>query len=210
LPIFNTHLWLFLGAVLLICLAPGPNVFMTVSFALNRGFGAALRAVLGTAVASLTFLGLSALGLIAVLVASPAAFSFIRIAGAVYLVYLGLRMLLAAVRHKLESGSRHRMSGTIDPFLQGLVTHLSNPKAILYWTAMLPQFIDPSRPAARQIEFLGVLGMLIDVAVLTGYAALAASTRRSLAQSNAARTLDCLGAAFFLLAGVWLIGAWLR
>ena len=87
---------------------------------------------------------------LAALTASAILFAFVRYAGAAYLVYLGVRMIL---------GSRGTPSAQAEPtrtapgFMQGFVTHLSNPKAVLYWTALLPQFITPGRPA-------GVLGHL--------------------------------------------------
>lgn len=195
-------LLLFAGAVFVICLVPGPNVFMTLSFALSQGFGAASRAVFGTAFASVLFLTVSALGLVAVLVASTAAFAIVRIAGAAYLVFLGGRLLLAAARTTV--GADRRIVLTSHPFVQGFVTHLSNPKALLYWTAMLPQFIDDRRQPTPQILLLGVVGMSIGVSVLLAYAALAVQTRHVLYRPGVSQRIDVAAGLFFLLAGGWL------
>jgi homoserine/homoserine lactone efflux protein len=199
---------LFAGAVLAICLVPGPNVFMTLSFALSQGFGAASRAVFGTAFASVLFLTISALGLVAVLVASVAAFAVVRIAGAVYLVFLGGRLLFVAARAR--AGVERRIVLTSHPFVQGFVTHLSNPKALLYWTAMLPQFIDDRRQPTPQILLLGVVGMSIGVSVLLAYAALAVQTRHVLDQPRVSRRIDIVAGLFFLVAGGWLFSESLR
>jgi len=175
---------LFAGAVLVICIVPGPNVFMTLSFALSQGFAAASRAVFGTAFASVLFLTVSAFGLIAVLVASRAAFDVVRVVGAVYLIFLGGH-----------------------PFLQGFVTHLSNPKALLYWTAMLPQFIHDRERPTGQLLLLGFLGMAIGVSVLLAYAALAVRTRHVLDRPRISQRIDIVAGLFFLSAGGWLLSA---
>jgi threonine/homoserine/homoserine lactone efflux protein len=194
---------LFAGAVLVICIVPGPNVFMTLSFALSQGFAAASRAVVGTAFASIIFLTVSAFGLIAVLVASKAAFEIIRIAGATYLIVLGGRLLLAASRAASSGDVRVVLTGR--PFFQGFVTHLSNPKALLYWTAMLPQFIDKHEKPTGQLLLLGVLGMSIGVSVLLVYAALAVHTRHVIDRPHVSQRIDIVAGLFFLAAGGWLL-----
>lgn len=193
----------FAGAVLVICIVPGPNVFMTLSFALSQGFAAASRAVVGTAFASLIFLTVSVFGLIAVLVASKAAFEVIRVGGAAYLLFLGGRLLIAAVRAGTNGDARVVLTG--HPFVQGFVTHLSNPKALLYWTAMLPQFIDNRSQPTGQLLLLGLLGMSIAVSVLFVYAALAVHTRHILDRPHVAQRIDIAAGLFFLAAGAWLL-----
>ena len=196
---------LFAGAVLVICIVPGPNVFMTLSFALSQGFAAASRAVFGTAFASVLFLTVSAFGLIAVLVASRAAFEVVRVVGAVYLIFLGGRLLIAAVRAGPSNDVRVVLTG--HPFLQGFVTHLSNPKALLYWTAMLPQFIHDRERPTGQLLLLGFLGMAIGVSVLLAYAALAVHTRHVLDRPRISQRIDIVAGLFFLSAGGWLLSA---
>lgn len=193
----------FAGAVLVICIVPGPNVFMTLSFALSQGFAAASRAVVGTAFASLIFLTVSAFGLIAVLVASKAAFEVVRVAGSGYLLFLGARLLIAAARAGRSGEVRVVLTG--HPFVQGFVTHLSNPKALLYWTAMLPQFIDNRRQPTGQLLLLGLLGMSIGVSVLLAYAALAVHTRQVLDRPRISQRIDVVAGLFFLAAGGWLL-----
>ena len=149
----------WLAATVLMCLSPGPNVFTTLSFALAR-VRAALRSVLGVAAASAVFLAVSALGVIAALAAASTAFFVVRAAGAAYLAYLGVRLLRAALH---PTGSPAPVRLTTRPFTQGFMTHISNPKAILYWGALLPQFIEPDRPVAGQVMLLGSLGIVIDV-----------------------------------------------
>jgi homoserine/homoserine lactone efflux protein len=193
---------LFLAATFLICVSPGPNVMMVISVSLKGGAGQALRAVLGTTFASTLYLSVSVLGLIAVLTASQRAFALIRYAGAVYLVYLGIRMLRGAWRHQFASARRVELRSR--PFVQGLTTHLSNPKAITYWAALLPQFIDPSHNVNRQVIILGAVAILFDFAILASYALLAAWARAWLLGSRTAGWIDLVAGSFLIGAGTLL------
>lgn len=188
-------------ATLLMCLSPGPSVFTAISFALAQGFGPAVRSVLGVGVSSALYLLISALGVIAALSAASTAFFVVRIAGAMYLAYLGVRMLRAAA-HPERALAPVRL--TTRPFTQGFMTHISNPKAVLYWGALLPQFIRADRPPARQILLLGSLGMLLDMGVLASYAALAAFARRKLDRPEFSRALHGVAGTFFVATSVWL------
>lgn len=188
-------------ATFLMCLSPGPNVFTTLSFALAQGFASAMRSVLGVAVASALFLVVSSLGLVAVLTAAATTFFVVRIVGAAYLAYLGVRLLRAATR-PTPGATPVRL--TTRPFTQGFATHISNPKAVLYWGALLPQFIEADRPIAGQVLLLGSLGILIDIAVLASYAAIAAFARRKLEHPGVTRTLHAIAGLFFVVSSVWL------
>jgi homoserine/homoserine lactone efflux protein len=199
--LINARFPVWLAATVLMCLSPGPNVFTTLSFALAQGFARALRSVLGVAAASAVFLVVSALGVIAALAAASTAFFVVRAAGAAYLAYLGVRLLRAALR---PTGSPGPVKLTTRPFTQGFMTHISNPKAILYWGALLPQFIEPDRPVARQVVLLGTLGIVIDVGVLASYAALAAFARQRLDRPGISRVLHGIAGVFFLSTSVWL------
>jgi len=198
----NGHFGLFLLATLLMSLSPGPNVFLLVSLGLRDGAAAVLRASGGIAVASMLFLLISALGLVAVLVASAPVFHALCIAGAAYLAWLGLRMLWGARSPATADPSVRERQGR--PFVQGLVTHLSNPKAVVYWSALLPQFLDTGRPLAPQVGLLGCSGIALDVAVLCGYGLVASAARKGGLSTGQQRAVNIAGGLFFLLAGVLL------
>ena len=89
-------------------------------------------------------------------------------------------------------------------FWQGFVTHLSNPKAVLYWTALLPQFVDATRPIAAQTVTLGLIGISIDMVTLAGYGLTAAATRRLGLTQRYTRWVDVAAGAFFTIAGALL------
>ena len=193
---------LYLSALLLICLTPGPNVFLSVSCGLQRGVATVGRAVAGIMLASSIFLALSALGVAALLNTSPTLVTLIRGLGALYLIYLGIRLLL--VTANTERPVRSVAIGA-SPLLQGFITHLSNPKAILFWTSILPQFIDTRQPLLEQTLRLGLVGMAIDAVILFGYGAAAAVLRERFMAGNLARWMDRVAGVFFLLIGAWLL-----
>ena len=192
---------LFLAATLLMSLSPGPNVLLLVSLGLRDGAAVVLKAVAGIAVASALFLAVSALGLVAILAASVLVFRIVCYAGAAYLVYLGIRMLLGVRRAHIDSATLRPLPR---PFLQGFVTHLSNPKAILYWSALLPQFVDRQVALAPQVIVLGSVGIVLDMFVLGAYGLFAAAARRSVVPRGMQRVVNLVGGGFFVCAGALL------
>ena len=204
----DTGIGLFLVATGLMSLSPGPNVLMLLSLGLRDGKTAVLKAVAGIAAASLIFLLVSALGLVAALTASVWLFRAVTLAGAGYLVYLGVRLVLGSGRAMVVSDLQGRPLPR--PFLQGFVTHLANPKAMLYWSALLPQFLDTGRALAPQVVGMGLAGIALDVVILTAYGLSAAAARRN-AVSPRFQRLSCLaGGVFFVCAGVLLALAQFR
>lgn len=217
MPSPESTLLLYLTATLLICLSPGPNVLLMISFGLRDGRPSVLRAFAGVVSASLLFLVVSALGVAAALHASTTLFAAVRYAGAAYLVYLGVRLLVAAARASpaRTTAGDGAPATTGDParaprpaganaYWQGFVTHLSNPKAILFWSALLPQFLDTGRAVAPQIVFLGLLGIAMDAVVLAGYGLAAAATRHFAPTLAFTRWVDVAAGTFFVLAGALL------
>jgi homoserine/homoserine lactone efflux protein len=222
MPIDASTLAIYLFATLLMCLSPGPNVMLMISLGLRDGAATVLRAVAGIGVASLLFLTVSAFGVAAALHASETLFAIVRYAGAAYLVYLGVRLLIAGAKAgraadgsataASDAGGPARSSGTASPpatanrgaFWQGFVTHLSNPKAVLYWTALLPQFVDPARPIAAQTVTLGLIGIAMDLCILAGYGLAAAGTRHLGVTARYTRWIDLAAGTFFVVAGSML------
>lgn len=197
-----TSLLLFAGMTLAVCLAPGPNVMLVIGVALKRGFPAALRAIVGISLINLLYLVLAALGLVALVVASAPLFALIRYCGAAYLIYLGCQLLRAAWAP--QAAETTDISLDSNPLLQGVITHLSNPKGVLYWAALLPQFLDPLRPFALQVTALGGFAIATDFAVMCVYASVFASASRLLRSSRYFRWIETIAGVFFIASGLWL------
>src|SRR5690349_10633430 len=138
----------YLLAVLVITLTPGADTAVVLRNALTFGAGAAVASALGSATGLLVWGAASAAGVAALLAASALAFTAVKVVGAIYLVYLGVQ----AWRHAgADAGlgdadadpAAARSRGTQAAYRQGLLTNLTNPKAALFFTALLPQFLSP-------------------------------------------------------------------
>ena len=162
-----THLLLFAATELLLSLTPGPAVLLVVSQGIRRGFRSSTRGAAGILTGNAIYFALSAAGLGALLLASKRVFDILQIAGAAYLALLGLKMLLFPSRaDSPDAPAPDRGAG---PFMQGLLTQLANPKAIVFFTALLPQFVDPHAPIALQLVILGVISIVVELPVLLMY-----------------------------------------
>ena len=162
-------LLLFAAMELVLCLTPGPAVLLVISQAMRRGFRSSLRGALGILTGNSIYFALSAVGLGALLIASARVFEVLRWFGAAYLVFIGLKMIFARKEPDTAAPKTEERS-----FVQGVVTQLANPKAIVFFTALLPQFIDPK--AGRlplQFLILGVISIFIELPVLAAYGFLA-------------------------------------
>jgi len=152
----SSTLVLFVAAALALLAMPGPAVIYIVSQSIDHGRAAGLVSVLGVGVGSAVQVAAASLGLSSLLVSSATAFSAVKYAGAAYLVFLGLRTLLA--RGAGPAPPVRRSSARRRLFLQGALVNVLNPKTALFFFAFLPQFVDTSAGSATiQIAFLGGL-----------------------------------------------------
>jgi threonine/homoserine/homoserine lactone efflux protein len=155
-----SSLVLFMTGAMLLLLVPGPAVLYITSRSIGLGRAAGLISAMGIAVGTLFHAAAATLGLSALLVSSASAFTFVKYAGAAYLIYLGIRTL--------RSGDAATLDPSREPislrrvFGQGVLVNLLNPKTALFFLAFLPQFVDPARGhATLQIFELGVLFALM-------------------------------------------------
>jgi threonine/homoserine/homoserine lactone efflux protein len=172
---FKTWL-LFLGVETALSLSPGPAVFYTVSQGMRGALRRTLPAAAGILSANGIYFALSATSLGALIAASARFFSIVKWAGAAYLIYLGLKALLCAnSMHGVALDGRlsAKQQGLRGVYLGALTLQLANPKALLFFLALLPQFIDPAFPVVPQMLILAATSMLPEFCILTGYGWLA-------------------------------------
>jgi threonine/homoserine/homoserine lactone efflux protein len=165
---------LFVVAALALLLVPGPAVLYVVARSVDQGRRAGLVSVLGIHVGTLVHITAATVGLSALVVSSAVAFTAVKIAGALYLIGLGLWTLFSRrAETDVALGGEANLRRA---FAQGIVVNVLNPKTALFFLAFLPQFVDPnaSHPAL-QIAFLGVLFALLGL-VTDSLWALAAGT----------------------------------
>lgn len=189
---------LYVAAVFVLTVTPGPSVLMCVSTAVNLGPRKALITSLGSTSAIVGLMALSALGLGALLAASETLFTALKWAGAAYLAYLGVRALLAPASDICVAGGA--VAGGRRLFAQGFLVGLSNPKALLFFGALFPQFLNPAAPQLPQFLVLGATFVCFELGWLTVYALSAARAQRWLQQPQRARQFNRLTGAVFLLA----------
>lgn len=189
---------LYVAAVFVLTVTPGPSVLMCVSTAVNLGPRKALITSLGSTSAIVGLMALSALGLGALLAASETLFTALKWAGAAYLAYLGVRALLAPASDIQFAGGA--VAGGRRLFAQGFLVGLSNPKALLFFGALFPQFLNPAAPQLPQFLVLGATFVCFELGWLTVYALSAARAQRWLQQPQRARQFNRLTGAVFLLA----------
>jgi len=197
---FFSNLLLFASIIVVLALTPGPDVIYITTRGMAQGRTAALLSTLGVCTGYLVYTMLAALGLSAVLQSSAIAFDIVRYTGAVYLVYLGIRTLLS------KHGGPLRLR-TVNPLparrilQQGILTSMLNPKGILVFAALLPQFVNPHLGGVPlQMTAFGLTFTLICLCIYGGYAYLSGSLGEKLA------TLPRFASVLRYLTGSVLIG----
>jgi threonine/homoserine/homoserine lactone efflux protein len=195
---------LFCATETVLCFIPGPAVLFVVSSALTRGSRAGLVASLAILAANTAYFILSAMGLGAVLLASRTVFLVIKWVGAAYLIYLGARMVVGRPATSVPRDEASMARPRPGVFFNGFVTQAANPKALVFFTALLPQFIDPDQSAAAQIAVLGASSVLIEFTVLAIYVATCRAAMRRVRVPGFGHWLARAGGALLILAGAKL------
>jgi threonine/homoserine/homoserine lactone efflux protein len=195
------EIWLaFAAATSLLLVIPGPTILLVVSYALGQGWRAAWPLAVGVALGDLTAMTLSMRGLGALLAASAGVFTVLKWIGAAYLVYLGIKLFRAGgalnARPRADAAPPLRMIGHA-----WLVTAL-NPKALTFFIAFLPQFIDPSQSFWRQMVIFEVTFVGLAFANAFGYALLASRARAVFSSASLIRAFNRVGGTLLVGAGI--------
>jgi homoserine/homoserine lactone efflux protein len=164
----------FAALTLLASVTPGPAVLLTMAHGVKSGFGASLKAALGVQAGNGVYFTLSAVGLGAILAASESLFHAIKWIGAGYLVYLGARTILRAGASVPDAAKAPLLAR---PFQQAAMSQLANPKSVLFFGALMPQFIQPGANLLLQYVVFAALCFAIEMPVLAAYGWLAAHGR---------------------------------
>jgi threonine/homoserine/homoserine lactone efflux protein len=193
----------FAGVAALIIILPGPDMALVLQNGLARGRRAAIETALGINAGLLVWAVAAALGLAALLHASAPAFMLLKLAGAAFLVWLGLRALNEARRGSPDASAVPRRRKT-SPFRQGFLSNLLNPKIALVFTTLIPQFVDPGDPAVAQTLLLAAIFIVIGLGWLTSYALLVAKVGALLKRSVVRRGLNAVTGTVLTALGVRL------
>jgi homoserine/homoserine lactone efflux protein len=162
------HTWLlYMVAAVGLALTPGPNSLLVLTHGALHGRRKTLFTVAGGALGFLALIALSMLGIGALLKASAGVLTVLKLCGGAYLVWLGIQLWRAPAIH-LEADNSKADSRGVGLFRQGLLTAVSNPKALLFYGAFLPQFIDPNRDL--WIQFIVMATIFVAVEFVVEYA----------------------------------------
>jgi homoserine/homoserine lactone efflux protein len=187
----------FLLMTMVLVVIPGPIVTLVISTGATRGMRAALLTVAGTSSGNAVLLTAIALGLDWVLGHAVYLFEILRWCGVIYLIWLGVRAWRSAGRPAALSGNQLH-------FWRGFLVALSNPKTIAFCTAFLPQFVDPTRPAGRQLALMCVVSVLLASLSDSCWAVAAGLGRAWFVSPRRARLLGRASGLTLIGGGLWL------
>jgi len=182
--------WLYVLTEAALSLSPGPAVMLVIAFGLTQGARRSLYATIGILAANSIYFALSATSLGALIAASPAFFTVVKWLGAAYLVHVGLSAIFGRPSPLTVSDPGARNGSRRSIFLAGLMLQLANPKALVFFIAILPQFVDPRLPIGAQMLWLAAGSVIPEFFILLGYGLLAARARRLASDARFARWTD--------------------
>ena len=203
----SIQVWLaFLAATFVLSLSPGSGALAVLNASLERGMRAGWQVVLGLQLALLIQLVIVACGVGALLLASESAFTWLRILGSSYLICLGLfqfRQLLNPVKVSVHLPKQVPSQKLV---VHGLLVNLTNPKALLFSCAFIPQFIVPERNLLQQYFIIAITMCLADIVVMGGYGLLASRMQTFFSEPRLVRLRLMLFGAIFVFLGIAMLG----
>jgi homoserine/homoserine lactone efflux protein len=200
----DLSVWItYFVATIILSVTPGPGVFSSISSGLHHGFRLGLWNGVGMQAANMIVVGIVSLGLGAILLASETLFTGVKWLGVAYLIYLGIVTWRSPTRgFEEDRDDRARTAGEV--FMRGFFVNLTNPKGIIFFAAILPQFIDVSKPQMPQYAVLAVTTFIVDLAIMMGYTAVAAKVLRVMKDPAHLRWVNRGLGGTFIAAGVAL------
>lgn len=214
--------WTLATAILVISLSPGAGAVNTMTNSMTQGWRRSLWGIAGQEIALILQVGVVAVGVGSIVTAAPMVLEVIRWLGAAYLVFLGLRMILSRpepapdISHaelppsgespERKLGNGRPVEGAWSMIRRGILVNLLNPKAIVFFLAFIPPFIDPNRPAAAQYLIIAVTCVSVDILVMWfGFAALAKPLGRFTSTVRGQRVLNTVFGCCFMVVALLLL-----
>jgi len=203
----DPHLfWAFLGVMAVLAVTPGPANLFSVATGIERGRRAALIAVLGMNLATLVWFAAAALGLGALVASFPGVFRVVAICGALYVAWLGISSIRSAFidRPQITIGDR-RIRPRRPALVDGFLVQLANPKIVLFFSAVLPPFMDTARPAAPQLAVFACVVVGMDLVTMSAYGLGGAALARRLSEPRFRRAFGVFVGLLLLAAAVLIV-----
>jgi threonine/homoserine/homoserine lactone efflux protein len=199
--------WIFVCATFLISAMPGPNMLHVMTQSMRHGFGRAAFTMAGCMLALLMLFGLSAMGMSALLAALPQLLTAIKIVGAAYLAWVGIKAWRDdSPPIDIDAGAADlRGRSPADLFRQGFLISVSNPKALIFAAAFFPQFVSPALPKAPQFAILLATFVVIETGWYMTYATGGRTLARYLRRAEWQRWVGRASGGLFMLFGLSLL-----
>ncbi|MFZ5668184.1 MAG: LysE family translocator [Pseudomonadota bacterium] len=199
LPVDPARYGAFLAAMSLMAIAPGPANLFAIATGMQRGRVQALVGVAGMNAATLVWFAGAALGLSALMTAFPSAFRLLAWLGAAYVAWLGVGSIRSALRGEGGPAARPEVETRRSAFVDGFSVQIANPKALLFFSAVLPPFLDPGRPLGAQLPLFAAATIGMDLVAMSAYGLGGAALAHRMNEPGFRR-------GFALAVGVLLIG----
>ena len=201
----GAHLLVFVGVAAIVIVVPGPDTAVVTKNVLLHGRRAALGTSLGVSAGLSVWTLAAAVGVASVLRASAVAFTVLKLIGALYLIWLGLQALRAASHSGsgagLSTANRPAM-GALGGFRQGLLSDLANPKIGIFFTSLLPQFVDPGHSVLLPFLALGAVFVAMTALWLSAYCLIAARAATTLQRPRVRAAMDRITGVVLIVLGV--------
>ncbi|HZW14783.1 MAG TPA: LysE family translocator [Brevundimonas sp.] len=194
----------FLGVMAVMAVTPGPANLFSVANGVQRGPAGALAGVVGMNAATLVWFAAAALGLGALVIAFPEVFRVISIGGALYVAWLGISALRGAFRTAADPRAATIRLGR-SALVDGFMVQIANPKAVLFFTAVLPPFVDVNRAAAPQLALFALATVGMDVLSMSAYGLGGAALARRMAEPRFRRGFALATGGLLLAASVLIV-----
>lgn len=193
--------WLaFVAASTILLVIPGPTILLVISYALGQGWRAALPISVGVALGDFTAMTLSMLGVGALLAASATLFTVLKLVGAAYLIWLGVKLWRAG--GALQAEARTETASALSMIAHAWLVTALNPKGITFFVAFLPQFLDPTGDVLGQMLIFGATFLALAFVNALGYGLLAARAGAMARNPNAISVFNKIGGSLLIGAGV--------
>jgi threonine/homoserine/homoserine lactone efflux protein len=195
----------FLGVSILVIVAPGPDTALTIRNTVRGGRASGLWTAIGVLTGQLIWAVATSVGLVAVLLASEPVFRAVRLAGAAYLIWLGIQSLRASFRAGRPWPSAEvagRRPATRVAFVQGIVNNLGNPKMAVFFASVLPQFTAPGQGMISALVLLGVVFSTMTFVWLSVYATVISTASGVLSESRWRRAIEAVSGIVLIALGV--------
>lgn len=203
----SIEIWLaFSLASMMLLIIPGPTILTVISYSMSHGLKAKIPLVLAVALGDSTALALSLVGLGALLEESVFWFQVVKWAGGLYLLYLGIKLLMAGIKAPALVEKKSTAS-SLKLFVNTYLITALNPKGIIFFVAFLPQFINTQGDVSAQLWLLSVTFVVLAALNATLYAVFAGRARQILSSGKAQRIFNISGGSLLSTAGVWALVA---